>query len=172
MDEILNMTKGSSSSKSFLWRDIDDLRNIKRELSAPGQHDVLDLLSGPARKKTAFQGVLNSTNRLDEYNALALRIQSSMHSNSTDSLINPDVLSRLGEAIPRLTDKERSAWYASSHLSKAYHQIADEIRTVPINLSSIGMEGIPKKITRIIGTNIGLVFCNRSTFANGTYFMT
>jgi len=141
-------------TKHFLHRDIDDLKAIRRMFNTPDDKTVLDVMGHiSSRNKTVYGARPASPNKMDEYNALVLRIQSGLYQSGD---IDPHVsqmtktVRNMGAAPKVLTDKERSAWYASSHLSRTYHGLASRVAEATVEFDEAALQGIEGHIESII----------------------
>lgn len=140
--------------RHFLWRDIDNLKNIRRMFTVPGDKTVLDVIGHVSSgQKTIFGARPVSPTALDQYNALVLRIQSGLYqSGDIDPGISEmiRITRNVGAAPKILTDKERSAWYASSHLARAYHNIASQVSEAAIATEETALNGVKGSIDSIL----------------------
>ena len=125
-------------TKHFLFRDIQDLQEMRRMFTAPTGKTVLDVMGHiSSSKRTSFGGRWVSPNKLDEYNALVLRLQSGIYQSGTLAVADPDIMKGVMRdfgALPSpLTNSERSAWYAASHLSREYHALASSVSDATVS---------------------------------------
>jgi hypothetical protein len=101
-------------------------------LTAPSGKKVIDVMGHISAKNSTYFGMRPTTpNKLDEYNAIALRLKTATYQMGYVATPNPrameGIMKEFGSLPTPLTDAERSAWYAASHLTRAYHGLASVI---------------------------------------------
>lgn len=118
--------------RHFLQSDLDDLHRTHSLFFGKGQQNVMEIASGIASSKSTYYGGRSvNASKIDEYNTMVLRLtagQFGSESKDIMSSIGMTNMDNIIDSINPLTNQQRSAWYAASHLSRAYHKISGQVR--------------------------------------------
>jgi len=149
-------TRMGDLATHFLERDLDSLKEFRRLFTAPSDKTVLDTVGHIASRRSTFFGARPVTpNKLDEYNAMALRINigviQSGDLGQRVSAVEP-LIRKIGSFPKMLTDSERSAWYAASHLSKIHHGLASRIAEATVLSGDEAINGVHSNIDSILAS--------------------
>jgi len=156
--------------RHFMFRDIEDLKAIRRMFTAPTGKTVLDVMGHiSSRRRTVFGGRWTAPNKLDEYNALVLRLETGIYQSGrlpvvpeTSKMIG--VMRDFGDLPAPLTNAERSAWYAGSHLAREYHNLASIVNEATEGALSDNSKG------RIMGILDSVANVNGATYKDITRY--
>lgn len=158
--------------KHFLWRDLEDIQEVRRLVTVGGDKTVLDVMGNISSRRGTIYGMRPARpNKLDEYNALALRIQSGILQSGELGGVRPsemrNTFRKFGAFSDRvITDKQRSAWYASSHMARTYHGLASLVSDTAVKAGDTiqHAEGAIDNILASIGHVDSLAFKDITKF--------
>jgi hypothetical protein len=160
-DMKLGAGQSTISGISFLDEDVSFFSRIKSAMSGESESSTKtagELLGGAGKKITAENEFISTVTRLDEYNAGVLRLMMGVRHRQGDFAAFKNALGSVDESFSEasslyaMSDKERSAFYAMSHLSALHHDVAAAYAS---HLPTGAEQGIRGRVSSIISTMTG-----------------